>query len=357
MYYINPDIKKAETLPSSFYNDQVNFATNTKRLLESSWQLVTDTAVFGANKVYPLEYAPGFIDEPLLLIKEDTNYRCISNVCTHRGNILIEKPRSSGPLVCGYHGRKFNLQGKVEFMPEFEKVEGYPRDCDHLTQVDISQWHQFLFVNLKKKLVFDSIRQALDERVGFLDIASFKRSENLCKEYSVKAHWALYCDNYLEGFHIPFVHPGLNQAVEYGSYETVLYEQCNVQIGYAKEGVATFDLPANHIDYGKKVAAYYFWIFPNLMLNFYPWGLSVNKIQPISHNRTKVTFISYVGNEDLIDDSAGAALDSVEMEDEAVVESVQIGMKSSFYNTGRFSPTREQGVHQFHQLIAKSLLD
>ena len=73
----------------------------------------------------------------------------------------------------------------------------------------------------------------------------------------------------------------------------------------------------------------------------------------MSPSKTKVEFISYIRDESLMDNGAGADLDTVEMEDEAVVESVQRGIRSRFYTHGRHSPTREQGTHHFHRLIAE----
>src|SRR5262249_51961697 len=116
-----------------------------------------------------------------------------------------------------------------------------------------------------------------------------------------------------------------------------------------------FDLPDSSPDYGKQVAAYYFFVFPNMMFNFYPWGLSINIVQPLSIQQCKVSFLSYVWKEELLDKGAGAGLDTVEMEDEEVVEAVQTGIRSRFYNHGRYSVTREQGTHHFHQLIASFL--
>ena len=65
-----------------------------------------------------------------------------------------------------------------------------------------------------------------------------------------------------------------------------------MQIGIAAEDDICLDLPKECKDYGRNIAAYYFWLFPNLMLNFYPWGLSVNIITPILENETKVQFRS-----------------------------------------------------------------
>ncbi|HVS01981.1 MAG TPA: SRPBCC family protein, partial [Thermoanaerobaculia bacterium] len=108
-------------------------------------------------------------------------------------------------------------------------------------------------------------------------------------------------------------------------------------------------------DAGTRVAAYYFWVFPNLMLNVYPWGLSINVVRPLAVGRTRVSFLSWVWRPEKLASGAGAALDRVEREDEEVVECVQRGVRSRLYRRGRYSPTREQGVHHFHRLVAAAL--
>ena len=50
----------------------------------------------------------------------------------------------------------------------------------------------------------------MNNRVGWMPIEDFQFNKSLSKEYIVNANWALYCDNYLEGFHIPFIHNDLN---------------------------------------------------------------------------------------------------------------------------------------------------
>ena len=91
------------------------------------------------------------------------------------------------------------------------------------------------------------------------------------------------------------------------------------------------------------------------MLNFYPWGLSLNLVQPQSMGRTRVLFRSYVWDESRLGEGAGSALDRVEAEDEAIVAAVQRGVRSSLYTRGRYSPAREAGVHHFHRLLCEQL--
>ena len=191
------------------------------------------------------------------------------------------------------------------------------------------------------------------ERLDWLPIDEFVYKPELSRTYKVNANWALYCDNYLEGFHIPFVHKDLNKELEYENYSTQGIDNTVLQIGIGKDGENTFDIPQNHEDYGKNIAAYYFFLFPNMMFNFYPWGLSINVVKPKSPECTEIDYFSYVWKKELMNKGAGADLDKVELEDEEIVESVQNGVKSNSYDRGRYSPKREIGVHYFHSLLQK----
>lgn len=301
----------------------------------------------------PLTLLPGLLNEPLVVVKQgDQAYQAFPNVCTHRANLLVHHRGVVKKMQCQYHGRRFNLAGQLEFMPEFGAAEDFPRPCDHLPSLPLESWRQWLFVALEPAFDLAPVLAALEVRVGFLPLEQFRFAPELSRDYLVQAHWALYCDNYLEGFHIPFVHADLNAVLDYGAYRTELFEHGNLQVGVAAGDEACFDLPTTHPNYGERIAAFYFWIFPNLMLNFYPWGLSVNLVRPLGPKQTKVSFLLYVYDTSKLEAGAGAALDKVEREDEFVVENVQRGLGSRFYSRGRFSPTREQGVHQFHQMLS-----
>jgi len=295
----------------------------------------------------------GFLDEPLLLTYNGNRINCLSNVCTHRGNILIEKASQASKLICGYHGRGFDLDGQYKYMPGFDKTEKLPRECDHLANIPMTRWNQFLFVSLNPGFDFSGVMKAMDDRIGFLPISDFRFMPKKSRDYEVKAHWALYCNNYLEGFHIPCVHKALNEVIHSPDDKTVLFDHCNLQIGYSKNRTEAFYLPKTHIDFSKSVAAYYFCIFPNMMFNFYPWGLSINIVKPVSLEKTRIYYLTYVWDESKLEGSAGAELDKVEFEDQEVVENVQRGIKSRYYNTGRFSPTMEKEVHHFQRLLSE----
>jgi choline monooxygenase len=356
-FYIDPDIKKAETLPATFYKNQSVFNALKENVFLKSWQWIGDeNLVQLPQSVYPFVLLEGFLTEPMVLTKDkEGTLSCLTNVCTHRGNLVALHPGKSRNLSCMYHGRQFKLNGVFEHMPEFDEAEDFPRACDNLHQFPLRKLGPFLFAGLRPTFDIQQVFDKMKERIGFLPLDDFKLDKTLNKDFLVQANWALYCDNYLEGFHVPFVHEDLNKVLDYGDYKTEVYEYCNLQIGYTDEATEVFDLPEGHVDYGKNVGAYYYWVFPNMMFNFYPWGLSVNIVKPLDINRTKVSFITYVYDPTKLDKGAGSGLEKVEREDEFVVENVHKGIRSSFYKAGRFSPTREKGVHHFHRLLSAFL--
>jgi choline monooxygenase len=358
MFDIHQNPQASKTLPGEFYHRPDLFETSKEQIFARSWQMIIGGEDLKLPKeVLPFRFMEGFIEEPLLLLADEADQlRCMSNVCTHRGKILVEHPGrlERGSIVCGYHGRRFDLNGAFVSMPEMETALNFPCADDHLTQLQVHRWRQLVFTSLNPAFGFDDWIKDVERKVGFLPMEQFRYAPERSRDYLVKAHWALYCDNYLEGFHIPFIHKNLAATLDWSSYRTEIYPYSNCQIGVSKGGEHVFDLPKDHEDAGQAIAAYYFWLFPNIMLNFYPWGLSVNIVRPITPDLTKVSFRSYIWDESKLNAGAGADIDLVEREDEAVVEQVHIGTRSRFYKHGRFSPTREAGVHHFHQLVQRA---
>lgn len=358
-YHINADIRAATTLPGAFYTDPHGFKHIKETIFARSWQIVVgaEQAVRFAHEAMPFLYMEGCIDEPLILLRDaDETLRCLSNVCTHRGKIIVEQAgKVERGLICGYHGRRFHLDGTFAAMPEMREALHFPCEDDHLRTVPSGTWRQFAFCSLNPAFAFEELVADMERKIGFMPIEQFRFDPLRSRDYLVKANWALYCDNYLEGFHIPFVHKALAATLDWSAYRTELYKLSNVQVGISKGGEHVFALPKEHEDYGQEIAGYYFWLFPNMMFNFYPWGLSLNIVRPLTHELTKVSFRTYVWKPELLGKGAGADLDLVEREDEAVVEQVQTGVKSRFYKHGRFSPSREEGVHHFHRLASSFL--
>ena len=345
---IDEDIRRARTLPSRFYTEAQEFERLTS--VFTGWQFAAHQSELESNSIQPLEHIEAINGESMVLMKgQKTN--CVSNVCTHRGMRLALEPCSKKTLQCRYHGRTFDLDGTFRHMPEFEQAIGFPSEEDNLKQFPLKQWMGMFFTAQGEGI--DLPWDMLEQRLGFLKPESYSHDTDRDRDHSVEANWLLYVDNFLEGFHIPYVHPELNQALDYSGYITEAFDGGVLQIGKAMDGDVKFDLPAGHPDEGLDIAAYYLWLFPNMMFNFYPWGLSVNVVIPVSHNRCRVLYRGYVSDAELANQGAGSVLDTVEHQDQWVIEEVQKGMASKAYDRGRYSPTREQGVHHFHRMLTQ----
>ncbi len=356
-FEIDPEVERARTIDKDFYLDPAVFDAVRERVFARSWQWLGDLAELREpGSLAPRTLLPGLLDEPLLLVRDEAGtLRGLGNVCTHRAMPLVERAQRAPQIRCPYHGRRFDLAGRMVAMPGFEGACEFPSAADHLPQVPIADWHGHVFAALDPAVPLGDWLAPIDARLPWLDVGRFVHDPARDRSFEFDAHWALYVENYLEGLHIPFLHPGLRATLDLRHYRYELFAQGNLQLGLARGAEAAFVPPAGSPEHGQRIAAYYAWLFPNLMLNFYPWGLSINVVQPLAPARTRVIFRAYVADASRLGQGAGGALDPVEMEDEAAVVAVQKGLRSRLYRHGRYSPRHERGVHQFHRLLAAAL--
>jgi choline monooxygenase len=357
-FEVHPNVAQAHTIDKAFYLDDSAWALARERVFARAWHWLGPLGgVAEPGSLEPHTVLPGLLDEPMLLARDAAGtLRALSNVCTHRARLLVEAPCTGAEHIrCGYHSRRFELDGRLRFMPGFEGVQGFPAASDHLPQLALAEWAGHGFVSLDPVLPFDQLAAEMRTRLAWLPIETWRADQSRSRTFEFDAHWALYVENYLEGLHIPFVHPALNQALDMANYRYELGTASVLQLALARAGESAFEPPPGHPDHGLRVAAWYWWLWPNLMLNVYPWGLSVNLVMPLSPTRTRVIFRSFVADPALLGQGAGGALDPVEMEDEAAVLAVQQGLRSRLYRHGRFSVQHERGTHHFQRLVAAAL--
>ncbi len=351
---IDADIRIAQTLPGSFYSDRSIYQALVDRVFVPGWHFLGDSQEVPEPGQYLAKtLLPGCLDEPLLLVRNQSGAApCVlSNVCPHRGNLVVssEKIGCQKTLRCRYHGRSFELDGTLKAAPEFQDALNFPQPSDSMQAVEHGFLGDLVFASLKPPIRLEALLKPVLDRVSWLPLDAMRLDPESLKDYEFPGNWALYCDNYLEGFHIPFVHPGLAKVLDYRSYRTELFPGGSLQLGEVSGDEPFLSAPTDHKDYGLKLAGYYFFVAPLTMLNFYPWGLSLNAVLPQGPDSTRVHFRSYVWDASLREQGAGGALDEVELEDEEVVRTTSKGVRSRLYHRGRYSPSQEQGVHHFHR--------
>ena len=195
----------------------------------------------------------------------------------------------------------------------------------------------------------ESVFAGIRERVAPTRLAELRFVRQV--DYEVACNWKVYVDNFLEGYHVPYVHPELCTLYDYENYVTEVYERYSVQVG-------PLTGERNVYTVGGGDALYYF-VFPNLMLNVVPGRLQLNVVQPVGPDRCRVLFRYYYDDPD----AAGTRerieadvtfSDQVQLEDAAICERVQRGLGSRAYDRGRFSVRFEEGVYHFQQLLKRA---
>ena len=329
---IDEDIRKAQTLPAEVYQNLPPV-----EMFVQSPQFAAHSSELEFHNLLPLPRMETLLNQSMLMIGPEP--RCFSNVCTHRAMILVDESSTREQIQCPYHGRTFGLDGICKHMPKFEEVEDFPSPSDHLMEYPVISWEGLNFIGSGPGL------QTFKQMMSWFPFAKCVHDPGLDRSYEIEANWALYVDNYLEGFHIPFVHPDLNKSIEWDSYSTEVFEGAVLQVAKSRDGEPAF---------ADGTAAWYWWLFPNTMLNIYPWGMSVNIVIPEGGENCRVIYRGYVLDASKMT-GAGGELDKVEAEDRSVVESVQRGVRSDSYSRGRFSPQMEVGVHHFHRMYSRWL--
>jgi choline monooxygenase len=136
-FFVDSDISIAKTIHSDFYKSEKALELAKEKIFAAGLQFVGDTDMLSENgSAFPIVLLEGFLDEPLVVLKDkEGNISCMSNVCTHRGNLLITAPCKLDNFRCKYHGRTFSLKGEMIFMPEFKEVKNFPCKDDHLQSI------------------------------------------------------------------------------------------------------------------------------------------------------------------------------------------------------------------------------
>lgn len=342
-------IERAETIPSDWYHSKAIFEFEKETLFSSFWQLACHkNELSEVGDMYLLEVA----NNPLLLVRDKDQINAFYNVCKHRGGPVAVKKGTTSVLQCQYHGWTYLLDGSLRGVPQFRKVDLFDKKDFGLESVTFDEWNGLIFVSLKDNITrVDKFLLGIREQITPINLSQFQFVQK--QSYIISCNWKVYVDNFLEGYHIPIVHPELAKLLDYREYRTETSDWYSLQHSPFKNG--------NNLYKSENGQAFYYYIFPNIMLNILPGRLQTNIIRPISTEKTEVIFSYYYENsddEEMIRDDIEYS-DQIQQEDIEICELVQKGLHSKAYNKGRFSVEREKGVYHFQSLLkqefAKSL--
>jgi len=331
----------SSALPAHHYVGSAAEALDRRAVFARSWQLAAHRSQLAGIGDHVVTEVAGV---PLVIVRdEDGELRALHNVCRHRaGPLALCDGRGAKRLRCHYHGWTYTLDGRLLSAPEMDAARNFNAATVRLPTAHVAGWRDLVFVALGEAPPLHDLLYGIDARIGESALVGYTFQRRVA--YDIGCDWKVYVDNYLEGYHVPHIHPELNRMLDYRSYLTELARWHSLQWSPLE---SSSDL------YGNGDALYY-WIWPNTMLNILPGRLQTNRVLPLPGNRCRVEFDFYYPP-DL--DAVGrwerdlVFSDAVQKEDVAICEHVQRGLASGSYVAGRLNPKRESGVHHFHELL------
>lgn len=342
-------LARAETIPAAWYTAPAFHTFDEQQVMGQTWQYVGAAQQVATPGAYVQAAVAG---EPLVVIRDaEGALRAFFNVCRHRGGPLVtEGTGTCRMLQCQYHGWTYRLNGALRGVPRFDRTELFHKEDYGLVPVAVEVWEGMVFVNLAPSPppLADAF-VGIPERIAPMTLASKTFAERVV--YDVACNWKVYVDNYLEGYHIPLVHPELCDLLDYRAYVTETFDHYSLQYSPLQAG--------DNLYQANEGAAYYYYVFPNFMLNILPGRLQTNRVVPVAPDRCQVIFDYYYDEvatpeaehrraEDL------TFSDRVQQEDADICEHVQRGLASRAYDRGRFSVACEEGVYHFQTLLKQA---
>ena len=369
---VKQPITNAKGMPNAAYTDDAFFAFERDQIIARHW-----TAIGFVQKIAPSSVKPvDFMGLPLLVTRSaEGAISVFHNVCSHRGMRLVnEEKRTNGLIVCPYHSWTYALSGDLKATPHIGGVgihtaDGFSCDGKGLKPVRFHIWLGILFVNLDgKALPFE--QDAAQPLQRYRELMGVDGEEQIHAPaqhngltMQLQCNWKLAIENYLEAYHLPFIHPDLNSYSPLSEHIPEIFgDKCAGQITNTFDPKLDSDHPFPLFPNWKKdqlQVGEYPVIYPNLMLGFQSNHLFALIVVPTSVTQCREELqLFYVGDEidaPQYEDGLKHNLEAwaqVFNEDVEPCERMQIGRQSPGYQGGAFSPVLDKCSHHFHQWMA-----
>jgi choline monooxygenase len=327
------------TLPAGDYRDADVHETERHAIFAREWLCLGPAAQVDAPGSYLAETVAGW---PVIVVRDgDRVLRAFHNVCRHRAGPLVDDGCGTcRSFVCHYHGWSYELDGSLRSARDAGLDEAEVAGMD-LFPVAATTWRGLLFVGFDPTVadIEDWLGEGFVAQCAAFPIEGWTPARRTT--HTLACNWKTYTDNYLEGYHIPFVHPSLARSIDTSSYAV------HVEDGWIRHTAETRE--------GASTAGVWLYHWPNLALNVYEHGMSVERWLPTG-SRSCELVLDYVfadtspaaiaRNQRDIDASTQTCL-----EDQAICEAVQRNLDAGVYEDGVLAPRHERGVAAFQRWV------
>jgi len=345
-----PSRTAQETLPWSWYSEPELLRREQERIFRRSWQYAGPAEHVASSGDY---FTCRVGDVPVIVVRDrDTELHAFLNVCRHRGSIVVEGRGNRETLQCPYHAWTYGLDGRLRAAPRAKQEQGFDSDGIRLHELAVETWGPLVFVGT------DPEPQPLADTLGTLPelvAAGGVEVERLRfrhrSQSELACNWKVAIENYLECYHCPVAHPGFSAVLDVSpeAYRLETHERSSSQFGPLRPGR----------EGGEVVEGQFHWLWPATKLYAMPGpqNLAVGSVAPLGPERTSA-YLDYFfcehGPEAEIEELI-AFDDQVGVEDRALVESVQEGVRSGLLDQGRLLPESERLIGHFQRLVRDAL--
>ncbi|MDF2096830.1 aromatic ring-hydroxylating oxygenase subunit alpha [Aquibaculum arenosum] len=329
-------------LPAHFYVDPGVYVAERQAVFRRSWQLLGPESQVAAPGDYLAVELAGW--HLFVLRGRDGVLRGFHNLCRHRGaRLLAEGQGRCNLLRCPYHNWVYDQEGRLQKAPWFGEYPDFRLEDWPLEPVSVASWRGLLFLAIEPEQ--DLLEQLgdLPEEVADHPLESFTALAT--RRFVMAANWKTYTDNFVEGYHIPGIHPGFLRTIEFEGFETRVRQSMIRMTAPQKEG--SF--------YGGK----WMWMWPNWTLSTFPGGMNTSRINPLGPERTELVYHFYFADSSA--EGTEARQRTIEgncaivEEDFGICEETQRNYASGAYSPGPLSPRHEPAVAYFQQRVQASL--
>ena len=332
-----------ETIEASAYFDPAVYQAERRAIWGREWVMFATESEFaaaaGSYVARDLAGYPLFVQR-----KADGSLAGFHNVCPHRAGVIVWPGEgTTGNLVCRYHGWAFNADGTLKSARDFGDDPDFCAADQRLEPIHVGVWHGLVFVNLSSDV--RPLAEALapfSAACAAFPLDGMTRSLRLVR--TLQCNWKNYADNYLEGYHIPLLHPSLMDGIEFSTYRAYVPNE-------------SYCIHTANTTEGSPAGGAWLFRFPNLAMNIYAGGMNVERIEPIDATHCHVIYDYFLTepNDDALAamvKTGGELLD----EDQAICEVVQRNLESGMYRAGHLSPKHEACLAWFQRRVVLSPL-
>lgn len=333
----------ALTIPARWYYDLDIWARERHAVFGREWLLVGHQDQVAAPGDYVATEIAGF--RIFVIRGRDGALKAFHNVCSHRAAPIVDDGAGHCDVLrCRYHRWVYDTDGKLKATPDFGEAPGFDRGRYGLKPIKVAAWRGLVFVNLDLAAgPVEAGLGALVDLVARYPIETYRSVQQVT--FDIACNWKTYTDNFVEGYHIPGIHPGLNAAIDFK--------------GFAVENrskVVVMSAPQRD---GSIYEGVWLWRYPNTTLSVFPGGMNTSSIVPLDPRRTRLVYNFYFA--DRSEASAEARRRTIETnceivrEDFGICEVAQGNLEAGIYDRGPLSPRQEAGVRYFHEMLQESL--